>query len=403
MDLTSSFRYLSPAGAALRGVDALSNLKREAQRLEAKRAFIVCSETVARTTNLLERTREELGELYAGSYDGAKRESPIPLVMAGVEAAKAAQADMIVAVGGGSAVVTARAITILMAENGTPQELCTKYPPGQPPVSPRLMQPKVPNVLVLTTPTNGANRGGAAVMDDKPPYRLELFDPKARPACIILDGEALLTAPLPLFLDTATNTFTAVVGGLQSPNLNPFAYADLRQALELSLEYLPRLVADPDDLKPRIQLGAAAIISNRAADAPSAGNTGRCHHPGPADKVSLLPRGTGGVQRGAADHGHAPQPGGGAGGPGAAGGAYGREEVRLVRRRGRGGGDPGGGQLPAVHWRGVPDKRPERAGSPTLRPSPVTTPPSPPSARPPAAWPKNTDVAELTRFLQEAW
>ena len=274
MDLTASFRYLSPSARLYAGVDALSNLYREAQRLEATRAFVVCSETVARTTNLLERTREALGDLYAGSFDGAKRESPIPLVMAGVEAAKSAQADVIVAVGGGSAVVTARAITILMAEDGTPQELCTKYPLGQPPVSPRLLQPKIPNILVLTTPTNGANRGGAAVMDDKPPYRLELFDPKARPTCIILDGEALLTAPLPLFLDTATNTFTAVVGALQSPGLNPFAYADLRQALELSLEYLPRLVSNPDDPEPRIQLGAAAIISNRAADAPSGGGRG---------------------------------------------------------------------------------------------------------------------------------
>ena len=274
MDLTASFRYLSPSARLYAGVDALSNLYREAQRLEATRAFVVCSETVASTTNLLERTKESLGDLYAGSFDGAKRESPIPLVMAGVEAAKAAQADMIVAVGGGSAVVTARAITILMAEEGTPQELCTKYPPGQPPVSPRLLQPKVPNILVLTTPTNGANRGGAAVMDDKPPYRLEMFDPKARPTCIILDGEALLTAPLPLFLDTATNTFTAVVGALQSPGLNPFAYADLRQALELSLEYLPRLVSSSDDPEPRIQLGAAAIISNRAADAPSGGGRG---------------------------------------------------------------------------------------------------------------------------------
>ena len=274
MDLTASFRYLSPSARLYAGVDALSNLYREAQRLEATRAFVVCSETVARTTNLLERTKEALGDLYAGVFDGAKRESPIPSVMAGVEAARDAQADMIVAVGGGSAVVTARAITILMAEEGTPQELCTKYPPGQPPVSPRLLQPKIPNILVLTTPTNGANRGGAAVMDDKPPYRLEMFDPKARPMCIILDGEALLTAPLPLFLDTATNTFTAVVGALQSPGLNPFAYADLRQALELSLEYLPRLVSSSDDPEPRIQLGAAAIISNRAADAPSGGGRG---------------------------------------------------------------------------------------------------------------------------------
>ena len=100
MDLTASFRYLSPAARLYAGVDALSNLYREAQRLEATRAFVVCSETVARTTNLLERTKEALGDLYAGSFDGAKRESPIPLVMAGVEAAKAAQADVIVAVGG---------------------------------------------------------------------------------------------------------------------------------------------------------------------------------------------------------------------------------------------------------------------------------------------------------------
>ena len=110
MELTSSFRYLSPAARLYAGVDALSNLGREAERLDAKRAFIVCSETVARTTNLLDRTRSELGDAYAGSYEGAKRESPIPLVMAGVEAAKAAQADMIVAVGGGSAVVTARIV-----------------------------------------------------------------------------------------------------------------------------------------------------------------------------------------------------------------------------------------------------------------------------------------------------
>ena len=175
--------------------------------------------------------------------------------------------------------VTARAITILMAEDGTPQELCTKYPPGQPPVSPRLLQPKLPNILVLTTPTNGANRGGAAVMDDKPPYRLEMFDPKARPTCIILDGEALLTAPLPLFLDTASNTFTAVVGGLQSPGLNPFAYADLRQALEL-VAGVPAQAG--------IQFGrpGAAHPAGRCGDnlQPRGGcafrrRTGRRHHP----------------------------------------------------------------------------------------------------------------------------
>jgi alcohol dehydrogenase class IV len=222
----------------------------------------------------LDRVRAELGDKCISIYDNAKKESPISLVMAGVEAARNATPDCIIAVGGGSAVVTARAITILMAENGTPQELCTKYTPGQPPESPRLVKPKVPQIVVLTTPTNGVNRGGAAVMDDKPPFRLELFDPKARPTCIILDGEALLTAPISLFMDTSITTFAGLISSIQSPNLNPFNYADIRQALEVCIQYLPKLVRNPKDPNPRIQLAAASILVNRASDAPSVGGRG---------------------------------------------------------------------------------------------------------------------------------
>ena len=136
MDLTASFRYLSPAARLYAGVDALSNLYRRRRGWRRPAPLWYAARPSRAPQTCWSRTRESLGDLYAGVFDGAKRESPIPSVMAGVEAARDAQADVIVAVGGGSAVVTARAITILMAEDGTPQELCTKYPPGQPPVSP---------------------------------------------------------------------------------------------------------------------------------------------------------------------------------------------------------------------------------------------------------------------------
>ncbi len=274
MAQASSYRYRDPGVRVYAGMDALSHLNGEARRLGAKRAFAVCSPTVARETNLPDRVHRTLGDMYAGAYAGARKESPIPSVEAGVEAARAAEADLIIAVGGGSAVVTARAVTILLAEEGSVHDLCTKHPAGQAPVSPRLTKPKLPNILVLTTPTNGANRGGAAVLDNKRPHRLELFDPKVRPTTIILDGEALLTAPLSLYLDTATTTFNGVVGSLQSRNLNPFSYADLREALELSLTYMPGLAARPDDPDVRIQLAAAALLANRASDAAGVGGGG---------------------------------------------------------------------------------------------------------------------------------
>ncbi|HSF30309.1 MAG TPA: iron-containing alcohol dehydrogenase [Candidatus Tectomicrobia bacterium] len=265
MDLVTSYQYLAPSTRIYGGVNALQQLRREANRIGAKRAFVIGSRTVARSTDLLRRVREVLADLYCGTYDGATRESPISAVMAGVEAVKAAQPDVIVAVGGGSAVVTARAVTILVGEGRSVDEMYTKHIPGQAPVVYRANRPKIPNILVLTTPTTAADRGGAAVWDEHPPHRKELYDPKSRPLCTIMDGQALLTAPLPLYLDTSLTTFTGTVHALQSPALNPFQFADLRQALELAMEFLPQLMTRPDDPYVRIQLCATALLVNRAS------------------------------------------------------------------------------------------------------------------------------------------
>ncbi|MBX6378365.1 MAG: iron-containing alcohol dehydrogenase, partial [Clostridia bacterium] len=166
------------------------------------------------------------------------------------------------------------AITILMAEEGSAHDLCTQYPPDGPPVSPRLLRPKLPNVVVLTTPTTAANRAGAAVLDPTARRRLELFDPKVRPVAVIVDAEALLTAPLALFRSTAVSTFCGAVEALPFPVVNALSHADLRQAVELCRTFLPRLLEHPDDVDARLQLAAAALLSNRASDAMGGGGYG---------------------------------------------------------------------------------------------------------------------------------
>jgi alcohol dehydrogenase class IV len=265
MDLITAYQYLAPSTRIYAGLNALHQLPREVKRIGAARAFVISSHTVARSTDLLMRVQDALGDLYCGTYDGATRESPIPAVMAGAEAVRAVQPDVIVAVGGGSAVVTARAVTIVVGEGRSVEEMYTKHIPDQAPVVYRANRPKIPNILVLTTPTTAADRGGAAVWDEQPPHRKELYDPKTRPLCTIMDAQALLTAPLPLYLDTSLTTFTGIVHALQSPALSPFQLADLRQAFELGLAYLPQLVTRPDDPHARIQLCAMALLVNRAS------------------------------------------------------------------------------------------------------------------------------------------
>ncbi|MBI2887983.1 MAG: iron-containing alcohol dehydrogenase [Chloroflexi bacterium] len=265
MELATSWRYLAPASRIHVGMGALSQLYGEVRRAGAMRAFVVCSNTVAHHTNLLDRVKEALGDLFVGSYDGAVRESPIPKVMAGVEAARAANPEALISVGGGSAIVTTRAIGILLAEGGTVYDHYTRHVPGQPPQVQRMLKPKLPQMLVMTTPTTGADRGGAAVYDEQPPHRKELYDPRTRPAAIFVDGEALLTAPLDLFRDTSMSTFSGFIGSLQTPSLSPFQYADLRQGFELCLEHFPQVVARPNDALPRMQIVTAALLANRAS------------------------------------------------------------------------------------------------------------------------------------------
>ena len=272
MSVVAPFRHVAYPVRVYAGDNAVSNLQREVERLGARRPFVVCGQSVARSTNLLERVADALGEEPAGVFDGAQTGSPETAVLAGTRMAKEADADLIIAVGGGSAVVTARAIIIMLAEGGSPSDHATKYPPGQRPISPRLMQPKLPNVLVLTTPTTAATRAGTAIIDGETGHRLEMFDPKTRPASVIWDTEALLTAPPDLCISASGSLFSGVISALQAQALNTMATADLLASLGLLVENLPAVRKNPADGDARVNLCAASFTYNRAWDTGAGGS-----------------------------------------------------------------------------------------------------------------------------------
>lgn len=267
MEAVNPFRYRSFPLSLHAGKGALDQLRGEVDRARAKRAFVVCGKSVATRTDLVARVKANLGDKFGGAFDGVVASSPLPSVLAGTAAAREAGADLIVAVGGGSAMVTARAIIILLAEKGDSREICTQYPPGQAPVSPRLMAPKIPNILVVTTPSTAMTRAGTAVKDIESHHRLELFDPKTRPFAMIWDDDALLTAPADLCLSAAASALSGILTGAAAPRTNPVSHADFLHALRLSIESLPVIRADPNNTTARMNLVAASFLSNRALDA----------------------------------------------------------------------------------------------------------------------------------------
>jgi alcohol dehydrogenase class IV len=248
------------------GVNALDQLADEVKRTKSQRAFVICGQTVAYKTNLLQRVKDQLGSLYAGVFDAMDKDSSWPAVQQGIEAARAAGADLLIAIGGGSVIVGTRAVAILLAEKGNPYTLMTQYPVGQPAVSPRLMAPKPPIINIVTTPTTAMNRAGTGLKNDELDHRMEFYDPKTRPAAIFWDAEALLTAPPALVRSTATSTFSSALRHLGNLSMNPLVEGDRLQAFRLLHRALPRIMSESDNVDLRLDLCAAAWLENRAAD-----------------------------------------------------------------------------------------------------------------------------------------
>ena len=265
MTYRNDFRAVGYPLRVYSGKDALENLPAELKRHRAVRAFIVCGRTVSRKTLLVSRIRGILGDSLAGVFDEMTKESPLAAVTAARDAARAANADLLIGIGAGSVIQATRVVAILLAETRPVEELITQYPEHGPAISPKLLAPKLPIVNVLTAGTSAQNRAGSAVKGEGLDHRMEFFDPKTRPVAVFWDSEALLTAPQSLALTTGASIFWRAAMNMGSASMTPLVEGDRLQALRLAQSALPRL-DDPSDAAPRIELCAAAFLQNRDAD-----------------------------------------------------------------------------------------------------------------------------------------
>src|SRR5688572_6290608 len=262
---THDFRLVNYPLRLYSGKDALENLPVELKRQRAARAFIVCGRTVSRRTPLISRMRTILGPACAGVFDEMEKESPLAAIVRARDAAREADADLLIGVGAGSVIQATRVVAILLAEKRPVDELITQYPEQGPAISPKLLEPKLPIVNVLTAATSAQNRAGSAVKSEAVDHRMEFFDPKTRPVALFWDADALLTAPATLARDTGAAVLWRTVMNLGTTRMNPLVEGDRLQAFRLARHALAR-IGDAHDAGPRIDLCAAAFLQNRDAD-----------------------------------------------------------------------------------------------------------------------------------------
>ena len=170
-----------------------------------------------------------------------------------------------IAVGGGSAIVTARAATVLLAEDRDVRAVHARGDDG------RLVEPEAAGAQAPAVGgpqhtdhrlREGRQRGAGSGHGE----RLALFDPKTRAQGIFLDPEVALSATADLARTSALNALAMAVDGLQSDVYDPLAEALLVQSVRVLGEWLPRMLGAPDDAEPRLRLMLAALMAGQGSD-----------------------------------------------------------------------------------------------------------------------------------------
>ena len=261
----SEMRHRTPAYRTFCGRRSLGQLTRELDSALISRGLLIASGS-ARRHAAFSRITDTLGDRVIAIFDGVQEHTPLPVVESAVTLARDAGAEGIVAVGGGSAIVTARAVAITYGEQLPVPEMATRKLPDGTFHSPRLQAPKIPIWVVPTTPTTAYARVGTAVRDPATGDRLAMFDPATRTAGLFIDPELSRTAPASVFAGAALNAVSMAAEGLQARIEDPLADALLGQGLRVLLEALPQMAASPDAPEPRMRIMLGALLAGQGSE-----------------------------------------------------------------------------------------------------------------------------------------
>jgi alcohol dehydrogenase class IV len=280
----SSFHHVATELRLINGDDSLVALARELKRNGCSRAVVVSGRSVS-ASPAMALLREALGPVLVAECATVRSNSPLSAVEETARFLGESAADAVIAIGGGSAAVTARAASILLAEGRPAQELCTRRLPNGTFESPRLNAPKLPQFVVPTTPSNAFVKAGSAIHDSLTGQRLALFDPKTRAKGIYLHPEFLRTSPSELVLSASLNTLSTALEALESLKCDPLSEAVLMQSVRLIAQNLDRLSLD--DIVARDHLAIAAILCGRGTEQSGGGLSSVIAHAiGHASKVA---------------------------------------------------------------------------------------------------------------------
>jgi len=252
-DSELNFNYFAPTKVIF-GTGSISEVPMEVGLL-GKKAFLVTDQGLIET-GLVDEVKKKMGGILAGVYADVPQDSGMEVVDRGAERALAAGADVIVSLGGGSVIDTAKGMCIVMKEGGSLKEFQGMQ---------MLTRPQTPHVVVPTTAGTGSEvTSGAVVMDKEQGQKIIIFEYFNTPRVAVLDPRMTVKLPPNLTASTGMDALTHAVESYVSLHRNPVSDASALHAIRLIARHLPLAVANGSDLAARGQMQIAALLAGWA-------------------------------------------------------------------------------------------------------------------------------------------
>lgn len=228
----------------------------EVERLQARRVFLLVSNTLNNKTGEIRALRDALGPTFAALYDDMPAHIPRDAVLRAAAVARAADADLIVTVGGGSVTDAGKNVQLCLEHDITELDQFEPFRLKTDPVTgvieaPQFRGPKIRQIAVPTTLSGGEFHQSGGSNDPVRKLKQSIRNPLMIPRTVVFDPRLTLHTPLDLWLSTGMRSVDHAVESFYSPFGSPFVDGTSLQALRTLPAALKRTKADPDDLQAR--------------------------------------------------------------------------------------------------------------------------------------------------------
>lgn len=244
------------------GQPAREAIRDQAEKMDARRVFILASHTLRTKTDEIAAIERELGDRHAATFSGIAPHAPRTDVLRAADAARAVRADLIVSIGGGSVTDAAKIVALLLKHNVRCVEefdpLHVYVDPEGMVINPVTLGPDIRVICVPTTLSGGEFNALSGATNEAMQHKQGYEHRNMAPIMVVLDPALTIYTSEQLWLSTGVRSVDHAVETLASHLSNDFADGLADSALRLLVEGLARTKADPSDLEARLkcQLGA---------------------------------------------------------------------------------------------------------------------------------------------------